>query len=96
MIRLDFLIANFGGFRWQRVCCRLGLWFATQTQLLCHGGSMLGIGRGRQCMIGLQTPAPQIFLPAQSVSGGYVAAQGFSSIPAFQTNHVIVTHRLPH
>jgi hypothetical protein len=74
MICLDVLVAiSHGRFRW-RGYRRLGLWFATQTKLLCQGGSMLRIGRGRQGMIGPQTPAPQIFVPAQSVSGGYVAA----------------------
>jgi hypothetical protein len=45
-------------------------------------------------MIVLQSPALQIFNPAQSVSGANVAAQGFPPIPAIQAHHVVLTHRL--
>jgi hypothetical protein len=42
MIRLDVLVAiSHGRFRWRGYRRRLGLWFATQTKLLCQGGSML-------------------------------------------------------
>ena len=47
-------------------------------------------------MVRLQPPALQIFIPAQPVPGGDVAAQGFSPIPTLQTNHVLVTHGLAH
>jgi len=57
---------------------------------------MLGIGGGRQRMVRPQSPASQILSPAQAVSGGDVAGEGFSSVAAIKTNHIVRTHRLPH
>ena len=93
----DFPVYMFcGGFRWPRCQCRLHFWLAAQAELLCQGGSMLGVGRGRQGMIGLQSPAFQIFIPAQAMSAANVAAEGLTSMTAIQANHVVVTNRLAH
>src|SRR6516165_6613282 len=45
-------------------------------------------------MVGPQSPAAQIFSPAQTVSAADVAAEGFPAIAAIEANHVIGTHRL--
>jgi hypothetical protein len=75
MIRFDSLLANSHGRFWRYGCRRsLRLWFTTQTKLLRQGRSPFCIRWGRQRMTDLQTPAYQIFLPAPSVSGVYVAA----------------------
>src|SRR5215472_12231585 len=47
-------------------------------------------------MIGPQSPASQIVSPAQAVSGGDVAGEGFSAVTAIETNHIVGTHRLAH
>jgi hypothetical protein len=47
-------------------------------------------------MIWLQSPAPQILIPAQAVPSADVAAQGFPAVAAIQADHVVGTHRLAH
>ena len=47
-------------------------------------------------MVGLQSPASQIFRPAQTVSAVDVATQSLSPIAAIQPNYVVVTNRLAH
>src|SRR5215472_11221998 len=45
-------------------------------------------------MVGPQSPASPIFLPAQAVSAANVAAEGFSPIAAIEANHIVVAYRL--
>jgi hypothetical protein len=72
---LDFLITIcHGGFRWYRCWSLVRPWLSTQAELLRQGGSTLGVGRGRQGMIGLQSPTSQVFIPVQTMSAADVAA----------------------
>jgi hypothetical protein len=45
-------------------------------------------------MVGPQSPASPIFLPAQAVSAADVAAEGFSPIAAIEANHIVVAYGL--
>src|SRR5215469_15656619 len=45
-------------------------------------------------MVGPQSPASPIFLPAQAVSAANVAAKRFSAIAAIEANHIVVAYRL--
>jgi hypothetical protein len=45
-------------------------------------------------MVRLQSPASQIFRPAQTVSAADVAAEGFSPMAAIEANHIIVAYGL--
>src|SRR5215469_7016634 len=45
-------------------------------------------------MVGPQSPASPIFVPAQAVSAANVAAEGFSPIAAIEANHIVVAYRL--
>ncbi len=47
-------------------------------------------------MIAPQSPSLQVFVWAQAVSAGDVAAQGFPPITAIEANHVVVADRLAH
>src|SRR5215831_12057336 len=45
-------------------------------------------------MVRLQSPASQIFRPAQTVSAADVAAEGFSPMAAIEANHIVVAYGL--
>ena len=45
-------------------------------------------------MVGPQSPASPIFLPAQAVSAADVAAKHLGAIAALQADHIIPTHGL--